>query len=264
MYYRRSKLESFNENNIASIVNFIYNIDPNNYNQMLEINEWLIDNWFQVDIGIGVETKDKEKLDPIFRALAEVFPCDAPNKVYRGRVSMSFQKKISSFLFGVPAKDCKKLGQYRGLLYQAYLKKFKGDVELAEDFLNNAKKIPLPKVLIEHPFIQTEIKRLAYGTRSWTVDKETAINWGWGRGEDTNVDSFVFVYKNPSPSDVLFPVDTYVEDYEAVAEYGEGGGGDEVPGFDWGEVIMSIKNPIIKSINLYPNFSECRYEVEIV
>ena len=62
MFYRRSKLDSFNENSISSIVDFIYNIDPNNYQQMLEINEWLIDNWFQVDIGIGVETKDKERV----------------------------------------------------------------------------------------------------------------------------------------------------------------------------------------------------------
>jgi len=263
MFYRRSKLDSFNENSISSIVDFIYNIDPNNYQQMLEINEWLMDNWFQVDLGIGVATQDKEKLNPIFRALAEVFPCDAPDKVYRGRIYKGLQRKFSEFLFGVSSKDCRNIGNYRGLLYQAYLKKFKGDEEATIHFLNNSKKIPLPKALILHPYIQTEIKKIAYGTRSWTTDKETAIIWGWGRGQDLHVDSFVFVYKNPKNEDVLFPVDTYVEDYEAIAEYGEGGSGDEVPGFDWGEVVMSIKDPIIKNITLYPNFSECRYEVEI-
>lgn len=258
MYYRRSKIEkTFNENNVSAVVDFIYNTDPTNYKQMKKLNNWFMDNWFQVDVGVGVASKDKEKLNPIFKAMAEMFPDeDGVPAVYRGRNSKSFQQKLSIFLFGVPHSGCKNLGQFRGLLFQEYLKKFKSEA-VTEKFLNASKEIPIPSSLVKHPFIQNEVAMLAYGTRSWSLDKGTAMHWGWERpsASGSNIDGLLFIYNNPSPQDVLFPVNTYMQDYEDVSR------GSEIPGFDWDEVIMGIKNPIIKSMSLHPGQAQCNYEI---
>ena len=63
MFYRSyARIEKqFNESNISSVVDFIYSIDPSNRRQMKKLNKWFIENWFQVDIGVGVAHEDKEK-----------------------------------------------------------------------------------------------------------------------------------------------------------------------------------------------------------
>jgi|LauGreDrversion4_2_1035121.scaffolds.fasta_scaffold335944_3 hypothetical protein len=260
MFYRRSKLEKvFNENNISSVVEYIYNIDPTKYRQMKKLNDWFMDNWFQVDLGIGVATPDKEKLNPIFRAMAEMFPDEeGVPAVYRGRNSKSFQQKLSLFLFGVPHSGCEKLGRYRGLLFQEYLKKFKSE-SATEKFLNTSNQIPIPSSIVNHPFIQDDVAMLSYGTRSWTLNKGTAMHWGWERpsASGSYIDGLLFIYERPSAQDILFPVNTYMQDYEDVSV------GDEIPGFDWDEVIMSIKNPKIKSMVLHTGHNQCNYEIEL-
>jgi len=260
MFYREYKLEkAFNEHNVQSVIDFIYNTDPTSYRQMKKLNNWFIDNWFQIDVGIGVSPKDKEKLNPIFKAMADMFPDnDGVPAVYRGRYSRVFQQNLSLFLFGVPHTGCKKLGQFKGLLFKEYLKKFK-DVEATEKFLNLSNEIPIPTNIVRHPFIQNDVAMLAYGTRSWSLDKGTAMHWGWERPSTSggHIDGFLFVYNNPSPQDILFPVNTYMQDYDDVSN------GSEVPGFDWDEVIMGIKNPSIKAMSLHPGQSQCNYEITL-
>ncbi len=262
MYYRRSKLEKvFNENNISDVVDYIYNMDTNNYKQMKKLNTWFIDNWFQVDVGIGVSSSEKHKLNPIFRAMSEVFPEEDEDwanyaPLHRGRVSKSFQQKLSVFLFDVPHTGCVNLGKYRGLLFQAYLKEFKGDVVATEKFLNNAERIKIPDSLVKLDFIQ-DIAKLAYGTRSWSLDKGTAMHWGWERptAAGSHIDGFVFIYMKPTPKELLFSVNGYMHHYEDVSN------GREIPGFDWDEAILSIEDLKVHSLYLFPGENQCRYEV---
>ena len=260
MFYRSyAKIEKkFNESNISSVVDFIYNIDPSNTRQMKRLNKWFIENWFQVDVGVGVAHEDKEKLDPIFRAMAEVFPVDEPiTTVYRGVATKRLERFLSVFLFNTPIKDCKNIGKHRGLLFNYYLRKFYGNEEATEKFLNSKREIQVPLSIFKmHPKVLLTLANLAYGTRSWAVNKEIAENWGWDKALSHDVDAVIFIYNNPSDQNILFPVDSYMLDWEALEE-------EEIPGFDWGEVLMSVPNPKITKITLFPGEDNCRYEVEI-
>jgi len=165
--------------------------------------------WSDIDLKIGINLRDREKLYPLFKEISRIIGVGYYPFAYRGV----------------------RLSRWDGLaISETY-----PDLEIGDVIYNP-----------EEPRVVGHLKSLAYGLRSWSPEKQLSLIWSSYKKNDKR-DRILFRISEPkllldansfgrdSPFLSKGEWNPSLED----AEYSI---------FDWNEIILYIKNPQILSI----------------
>lgn len=162
---------------------------------MRRVSEALTELWFRIDTQEGVNLRDREKLLPIFKEYDRIFKkyAEHHNVAYRG---VNLPRVYATIL---------------------------------SDTLDPTKEIDIN----DYPEQKEILENLAYGLRSWSQNKDTAIIWSMS-DKGYKADKVVFTCHNPN---VVLDCNSYMKSLRYKAP------------FDEDELICYIENPKVIKIS---------------
>ncbi len=174
--------------------------------------------WFNVNIGRGINLRDREKLLPVFQQLSRIFKKTEKlsGKIYRGVTLPSI---------------------YKNILSETFPDALEGDIVNINSQQEQKKGI-LDFLKTSRPEVKEVLENLAYGLRSWTKDYDVSSAWAVDpyRKKKEDHDSILFI---SGTHNAVFDCNSFFE----VMGYHT-----QIKPFDPAEVICLVEKPRITRV----------------